>query len=664
MVASDHNRGRRRVTILLVVLLVAYAVLTATSVRDQSITFDELGHLTGGTAAWIAGDYRLFPQNGQFPQRLAALPLVLLGIRFPTRHQEAWRTSNLEAIGAQFLYGVGNAHESLLWRARLAMIPLALLLAWVCATWARRLFGDAGAVVTMGAFVFSPSLLAHGALATSDVAAALMFATSLGGLWLTLHRAGVGSVAASTAAMGLLFATKMSAWLMVPIAIVLVLVRLGAGRPLIWSRSRVVTGRWRLLAYCGGILVLHAAGVVLVIWTLHGFRYSTFADEQVAIAAPEMFLGETIDTLATGTLTGPAIRVARDLHVLPEPYLFGLAHVLNRSDQFVGFLNGRYRIGGWWYFFPYCWLIKTPLSMMALLLFAAGVAVFHAKISRGAWRRVRRWTYRLMPLGVLLIVYSTAAISSGLNVGERHLLPIYPALFILAGAAGLWLRSNRGVAVMVGVCLVGLAVESLRVWPHSLSFVNVIGGGPTAGYRRVVDSSFDWGQDLPALTRWLEQAARDRTSSGPVYLSYFGSGNPEQARLNVRQLYSYQDWRLERPFHELTGGTYCISATMLQSVYTIAVGPWAVPYEDAYQRARLTRPGNSGESPAMSRASLLEFEQLRLGRLAAYLRRREPDARAGYSILIYRLSDEDIQRALAGPPVELWPEPQVERRGG
>ena len=73
----------------------------------------------------------------------------------------------------------------------------------------------------------------------------------------------------------------------------------------------------------------------------------------------------------------------------------------------------------------------------------------------------------------------------------------------------------------------------------------------------------------------------------PVFLSYFGSGNPVLYGIDARQIYSYQDWRADRPLFDLRGGIYCVSATMLQSIYTRTPGPWSVPYERAYQTARL-----------------------------------------------------------------------------
>jgi hypothetical protein len=661
--------------VLIATLLSVYALGSASSVRQKSIAFDELGHLTGGVGSWMTGDYRLFPQNGQFPQRWAAMPLIVLGVRFPSLEQPAWWSSDLEAIGHQFLYGLGNDHEALVWRARMMMLTLGVLLGWLCYAWSRRLFGVSAGLVTLCIFVFSPSMLAHGPLATSDFAAALMFTAALGSLWLVLHRADPLRALASALIMGLLFVTKMSAVLMAPVAVILAAIRIWYGRPFVWSGAhrRVVSGRRRLLLVCVAILLAHIVGVMAVIWASYGFRYATF---QAAVPGRDhMFLGETIDTLTEHERARVPIVIARDLRLLPEAYLFGLAHVLNRSGRFIGFLNGRYSVKGWWFFFPYCWLVKTPLAVFALLGLAGAAAWRDTHAHRQKRIHVRRAAYRLTPLLIFLAVYWVAAVTSRLNLGERHLLPVYPAAFILAGGAGYWLVRRRLLATSVAVLLLlSLPIESLRAWPHYLAYFNALAGGPSSGYRHLVDSSLDWGQDLPGLARWLERAQTDRTSPVPVYLSYFGSGDPSHYRLDVRQIYSYQDWRRERPLYALTGGIYCISATMLQSVYTRAPGPWAVPYEAAYQRTRidierfgsLTREAlvPSDRERAAWRRLTSDFEQLRLARLSAYLRRREPDDQIGNSILIFRLTDREVQDALTGPPAELLPHPAIEGLDG
>lgn len=636
-------------------LLVGYVVAAMTAIRQKSMTFDELGHLTGGVSVWKTGDYRLFPQNGQLAQRWAALPLVIGGYGFPSLDQDAWRSSDLERIGYQFLYAIGNDHRALLWSARMAMIPVAALIGVLCYAWARRLFGAAGGVISLSAFALSPTMLAHGPLATSDVPAALFFTLSLGCFWQVLHRASAARLVGSGLVMGLLFVTKMSAVLMVPVALILVAVRVWDGRPFIWLRARsAVVSRERLPLTFAGLLVAHVVIVVAVIWAFYGFRYSTFHDGPAG--GHQQFLGETIDTITGGVIARPLIRAARDLHTLPEAYLFGLAHVLDRSDRFIGFFNGDYRVGGWWSFFPFTWLVKSPLGWLALLALAAvsGLGRLYTLPRRRLWRVC----YPLIPLVTFVAVYWCAAVTSNLNLGERHVLPSYPTLFILAGGAAAWLRSRMVVsAVAVAAALVTLSIECVSAWPHYLSFFNLLAGGPANGYRHLVDSSLDWGQDLPGLKQWLDQARREAPDV-PVYLSYFGSGNPPTYGIDARQIYSYQDWRSAAPSYDLTEGIYCVSATMLQNVYTPAAGPWSQPYENAYQR--LKREVAQGQ--ITSREQTNEFEALRFGRLAAFLRQRQPDDQIGYSILIFRLSDGDVRQALEGPPAELLPQIGVEQR--
>jgi hypothetical protein len=673
MVAGRSNWpfGWRPLRLLAIVaLLSAYVWSAATSAAQESIAFDELGHLTGGVSAWVTRDFRLFPQNGLLPQRWAAAPLVLAGVRFPPITQPAWEKSDLEAIGYQFLYGVGNDHDALLWHARLMMLPVGVLLSGICYAWAKRLFGVTAGLVALAACSFSPAVLAHGHLATSDVFAALMFTASLALLWQTLHRLSAVRLLASAVVMGLLFVTKMSAVLMAPIAIVLAGLRIWHSRPLVWlGRKRLVlTSRHQLLTGSAAILAVHAAGVLLVIWASYDFRYAT---QRQPSPHAEQFLGETIDTISYGQALRPLIRLARDERLLPEAYLFGLAHVFNRADKFVGFLNGRYSVHGWGSFFAWCWLMKTPIALF-VLLGLAGAAAWRAARTMRPRARVRAG-YRLAPLVVLLAVYWTAASLSGLNLGERHVLPAYPAMFILAGGAAWWAGSRPlGGRAAVSLALVLLSVESIGAWPHYLSYFNTLAGGPAAGYRHLVDSSLDWGQDLPGLARWL-QRTRETGSSAPVFLSYFGSGSPAHYGIDARQIFSYQDWRTERPLQVLTGGIYCVSATMLQSIYTRTPGPWAEPYERAYRQTKMDADrfvaamGGPLQMDHLSSADaatwhrlVRDYDELRFGRLAAYLRQRTPDDSIGYSILIFTLTDRDVQEALDGPPAELWPNTRVD----
>jgi hypothetical protein len=172
-----------------------------------------------------------------------------------------------------------------------------------------------------------------------------------------------------------------------------------------------------------------------------------------------------------------------------------------------------------------------------------------------------------------------------LNIGHRHLLPVYPPLFILAGAAAWWfqpptkLRPGRGTLVgdprktltmsmRVGVAaaLLVSAVEAIWFWPYYLAYFNIAAGGPRHAYRHLVDSSLDWSQELKRLPRWLDAHPADARDPGRLYFSFYGSSPPEYYGVRAQRLPSFPDrWHPHAP-EPLAAGTYLISATMLQGV--------------------------------------------------------------------------------------------------
>ena len=116
------------------------------------------------------------------------------------------------------------------------------------------------------------------------------------------------------------------------------------------------------------------------------------------------------------------------------------------------------------------------------------------------------------------------------------------------------------------------------------------------------------------------------------------------------------------------GGTYCISATMLQQLgFDGPPGPWNREHENSYQKDRQRidqilqmfrdSPSEAAKQvrgdPQYWEGLSKEYLYLRFGRLCEYLRQRKPDDSAGHSILIYRLSDDQVRQALLGDPAEL-----------
>ena len=381
----------------------------------------------------------------------------------------------------------------------------------------------------------------------------------------------------------------------------------------------------------------------------------------VAIDMADRLPGAETVPLAPGVVQ-KFVQWGRAHQVLPEAWLYGLAFVDRAGRLRMAYFAGEYRLTGWWEFFPTAFLLKTTLPALGLLLLAAFVPLWGPRAGGG------RLAWRLLPLLTLLAVYWPFALASPLNIGHRHLLPTYPVLYILLGVVG-WAaaRAPRGrcwLSAGVALALAWHAVESLRARPYYLASFNQLAGDPDAAHRHFIDSSLDWGQDLPGLKRWLNANARGEK----VFISYFGSGDPQFEGIRATRVAdNYFDLRPHQALPPLTGGVWCLSATMFERAYTAVRGPWSAAYEAEYQRltawlSHINRQPK-GEPPTATDGSpltkeqleknLFNLEHLRFGRLCHFLRQREPDAVIGHSILIFRLEDAEVNFVLAAPLPEL-----------
>ena len=347
----------------------------------------------------------------------------------------------------------------------------------------------------------------------------------------------------------------------------------------------------------------------------------------------------------------------REWRALPDAFLYGSAFVLQFSQQRGAFLNGDYSLTGWVSFFPYTFLVKTTLPFLLLIL--AGVVVGFRSVKASDIRTMLTRLRPFTPLLILFGVYWATSLTSHLNIGHRHILPTYPVLFIAAGAFGTWLDFRRPfAALLVSSLTVWHVTESTFIRPHYLAYFNSVAGGPANGWRHLVDSSLDWGQDLPGLAQWLHRHAKNEQA----FLAYFGTGDPAHEGIRATRLPSLPEVGPERPWHPLSAGVYCLSATMLQHVYSSLRGNWSLDREAEYQTLRpLEALLLAYQHDPIRRAELLHdapevkwktawkrYEVLRFARLSHFLRVKPAIANIGYSILVFRLSDDDVAAATGG----------------
>lgn len=650
-------------------LLAAFAWLALGQTERVGLTFDEPAHLAAGRAYNATGDFRLHAENGLLPQRWAALAAAWTDAPAPEFSGPAWESGDVWGVARAWLFAPDRNTMAIVGPARAMIALLALALLGVIWRWSAALWGERGGLLTLALAAFCPHLLAHGALVTSDTAAALGFVVALLAWWRLLHRVTPGRVLAAGAATAFVALAKFSSVLLAPVVLGLLALRLlrGGGLVVVGGGWRIRARGLRLVAWLGGAALAAVLVGWIGVWAGYDFRYAATPDggearfaqswDEVLLTTPRT--GGSV--MADGTRPDPVelragvvqgfVRRAREAKLLPEAWLYGLAFTDRFSRHRLAYFAGEVRERGWAGFFPAAFALKTTLPALALAVLAALAVARH--------RRARQLAYRLAPLGVFAAIYGGFALASSLNIGHRHLLPLYPLLYVFAGAALLSARSRFSLALVLA--LAGWqGVEAWRVRPHYLTYFNALAGGPQRGHRFLVDSSLDWGQALPDLQRWLEAHAGDRR----VYLSYFGSDDPVHAGIRATRIgdlyFDHAPVRAVLP--ALEPGLYCVSATMLHRVYTQVRGPWTESYETEYRRLVAWLPGALAQTPTERSdaaglpldeagwiAELTRLEQLRFGRLCHWLERRRPDAVVANSIFIHALDAAELQAALGVP---------------
>jgi len=666
--------GARTSWTIAALLALTHLALAVTAALNESPTFDEPTHLTAGYSYWVKHDYRLDAENGNLPARWASLPLLFGHLRFPAQSSAAWQHSSVGLTSRQFFFELGNDAESILLPGRLMMSLFGAALCLLIFAWTRSLFGTVAGLISETLMVFDPNMLAHSALVTSDVAAAFFFTAAVWCVWRLFHRVTCRTLILAALSVAGLFLTKMSAPCFLIMAGLLGLVRIWSKEPIAVELPGLKTTGSAKIAKAATMAALGAvigAFTFLSIWAAFGFRYSALTENgqprDILNARWDFFLDDTRPA-------GSILKFVRDHHVLPEAFVYGATYVTKNSQSRPSFLDEHWSNVGFRGFFLRAFLYKSPLSLIALLALGTAALVAHVFLQ---WQKRKEAgpsfnlrPIQLAPLLVIIGVYAAFAWSTKLNIGHRHLLPLYPAIFILCGSCAWFFNRQRSSIAAAMVCLLISwdVFSSFSARPHYLAYFNESVGGPANGYKHLVDSSLDWGQDLPELKSWISQLPPGQTQHPNLYLAYFGTAKPAYYGIDATIL---PEERHGAPLSSLGPGLYCVSATILQHVYEVERGPWAAVYEKAYQKGVAwseSREANdspivpvNSDSPDTDKRSskLLTFRALRFGRLCAYLRHQRPIANVGYSILVFRLSQADIDTALSGPPAELTPSIEV-----
>jgi 4-amino-4-deoxy-L-arabinose transferase-like glycosyltransferase len=467
-------------------LLVLFAGELFVSVERQSLSWDEGDHIFAGYEAWRAADFGVNPEHPPLVKELAALPLLAMHLKAPSPKGLASFKDEAYFDGRDLIFENGGeaGAERIVLRARMAAALLSLLLALLVFLAGREMFGDAAGLFAMTLVVFEPNLIAHGAYVTTDMGVSCFLFASIYAFYRYSKAPTAGRLLLLGVAAGLTLAAKHSGVLLAPIAAAIAAIEIA------WPGSvtrKTMTLRMAL-AFVAGTVV-----AVPVLWATYGFRYSA----RPGGGHMEPSLAEYAKPLH-GVEPWIYVHLAKG-RLLPESYLFGLVDIRRLStlsQSFPTYIFGQVQAHGVAYYFPAAFVIKSTLAFLVLIL----VVIFAVVTGR---LRARR---EVVFLTVPPLVYLLIATATGLNIGARHILPMYAFLAVLiGGAVSALARADRRWAYAVGVLLAWHAVSSMRAFPVTLAYSNELWGGPSQTYRYLTDSNVDWGQQLLDVKRYLDK---------------------------------------------------------------------------------------------------------------------------------------------------------------
>ena len=556
-----NPQERMRTAVVLGAFAAAFLILTISSYTQTSATWDEPQHVTAGYMSLALNDYRADPEHPPFLRMWAALPLLAMpNIEIASRVIDQispadWVDAGQFIFAHHFLY-LANDADAMLYRARFMIVLLGLLLGGLIFSWVQEWAGFRPAAIALACFCLEPNLLAHSCLVTTDLGLACFFFGTLYFLWRTTRTLATGNLIGLTSFLALAVVSKFSSLVLGPIILVLLAVRVFRKDP--WA-CRI--GPWKQIASRTHRIFIALAMVILLavvcwgsIWAIYRFRYAP-SD----VTGWRFSFENTPRVLQRTPFLAKAVGWIEAHHLLPNAYTQGFLLGQAKARVRGAFLAGQYTDEGWWYYFPVAFLIKTPVSLLLLLI---GGLVVCAK----RWRTfLRDEVFLLVPIACYLV----PAMTANLNIGLRHILPLYPFVLLLAAiAAAELLKSKERVAraVLIVACLFWL-FEFAPIYPHYLAFFNQFVGGPRNGYKYLADSNLDWGQDLKPLKKWM-----DRNNVQHINLAYFGTADPVYYGIQCTYLPSSPFFAQKLIRSPQLPGYVAVSVTILDGVYLNDLG--------------------------------------------------------------------------------------------
>lgn len=555
----------RTTTITAIFLLLLMFFMAVFSMKDDSITSDEVPHIFASYSYLSQREYRLNPEHPPLIKDLSAIPLLFLNLNFPKDYSTDF---GQYISGWDFLHRLGNNAEQILFWSRLPMVLVLVFLGWFLFCWTKELAGNFSALLVLFLFSFSPTFLAHGRLVTFDVGTTLGFVLAIYFFLKFLKDPTRKNTIFSGLALAVALLIKFFNLLLIPffgiIFLIFIFLKFKSKKILLPA----LKDYFKKIVFIGLI-------AIFCIWLVYQFHFLNYPLEKqledARFTLSRRSLSDFLNDICLWMIEKPFLRVFAH-------YFFGILIIYGKAGSIVPwptYLFGMITNQGFWYYFPLVYLIKVPLAFHILTLIA--FFFFFRSLRKISLKKWIESHFEELSMFAFIITYLVIAMRSKSQIGIRHILPIFPFAYILVSIRiQNWIEKIKLIPLkkiaisLVLFLLAWYGASSLSSFPHYIPYFNELVGGSKSGYEYVVDSNVDWGQGLKRLSKWVENQGIEK-----IYVDYFPDMFPSERSILKYYLGDkaipwygscwWRWWGLPDPGSFPKGNYLAVSATFLQT---------------------------------------------------------------------------------------------------
>jgi len=440
-------------TLIAGLLLAGGVFAISLSYGKLSQTCDETSHIGGGMEWWDRGEYTFEAMHTPLARIADAALLYLNNIMLTSKdYRNLYHTSGFPPhVAGNILLGKDGTYIRNLTLARIGTLPFYILAGCIVFIWSNNLFGWRTALASLLLYVTCPVITGHAGLATTDMAYTAMFALAIFAYIKWLEKPNVFNSIFLGLASFLMVMTKLSSLVHFPAAVFLI--------------------------------------------TLWYFAYLRKHHQEQEVNAPACFINGIFIALPCFILLLQSIYYFDNFHA----FILGIQELYDRNKYayWVWFFN-KMQPGGIWYFFPIDFLIKSPLPFLIFIL----IGIFSSL-------KLFKYNYNhrvFFPILAAIAVMGTSMLSN-INIGIRHILPLYPFLAITGGYGLTKMLESKKIShafrILGMTLLIWQIISFVRIAPDYIAYFNEFAGNHPENI--VVESDLDWGQDMLRLEKTLKK---------------------------------------------------------------------------------------------------------------------------------------------------------------